>query len=157
MAHPPADPLDLSAGERRVLEEIARSPALSQPAASHRAAREAKGLLMAADGVANTEIAERLEVSRSTVLAWRRDFAEHGIEWVGRVRPGRGRKLTITPSRVEQMVNDTLHSAPPDGAAQWSVRSMAKHSGVSKSKVQQVWHARGIKPHLVESVVAPRA
>lgn len=120
-------------------------------------AREAKGLLMAADGIANTEIAKRLGVSRSTVLSWRRDFVERGIDWVGRVRPGRGRKRTITPSRVEQMVNDTLHSAPPSGATQWSVRSMAKHSGVSKSTVQQVWHARGIKPHLVGSVVSPRA
>jgi len=39
----------------------------------HRAVREAKGLLLAADGVANAAIAERLGVSRSTVLAWRKD------------------------------------------------------------------------------------
>jgi transposase len=146
MAHPPAEALDLLLEERRALEQIATSPSLP-----HRAVREAKALLLAADGVANTEIAGRLEVSRSTVLSWRRDFAEHGLEWVGRVRPGRGRRPTIAQGRIEQMVHDTLHSAPPDGATHWSVRSMAKHCGLSKSTVQKVWHARGIKPHLIET------
>ena len=144
MAHPPAEPLVLLAKERRVLKEIAASPSLP-----HRAVREAKGLLMAAEGFANTEIAECLEVSRSTVLGWRKGFAEHGIDWVGKVRPGRGPKPTIGQDRIEKMVHDTLHTCPPDGSTHWSVRSMAKHSGLSKSTVQKVWHARKIKPHLV--------
>src|SRR5579875_569317 len=139
MAHPPAEPLVLSADERRSLEGIAASPSLP-----YRAVREAKGLLMAADGVANTEIAECLEVSRSTVLGWRKGFAEHGVDWVGKVRPGRGPKPTIGQDRIEQMVHATLHTRPPDGSTHWSVRSMAKHSGLSKSTVQKVWHARKI-------------
>jgi transposase len=146
MAHPPAAPLLLLLEERVTLEAIASSATLP-----HRAVREAKGLLMAADGVANTVIAEHLEVSRSTVLAWRRDFAEHGIEWVGKVRPGRGPKPTISEERIEKMVDDTLHRTPPDGATHWSVRSMATHAGMSKSQVQKVWKARGIKPHLVRT------
>jgi len=44
-----------------------------------------------------------------------------------------------------------LHRTPPDGATHWSVRSMAKHAGMSKSQVQKVWKARGIKPHLVRT------
>ena len=115
----------------------------------HRAVRQAKALLMAADGVANTVIAERLGVSRSTVLAWRRDFFERGTDWVGKVRPGRGPKPTIPQDRVDAMVHDTLHTTPPEGATHWSVRSMATHSGLSKSTIQKVWSARGIKPHLV--------
>jgi transposase len=146
MAHPPAEPLVLLAEERRVLEGIAASPSLP-----YRAVREAKGLLMAADGVANTEIAECLEVSRSTVLGWRKGFAEHGVDWVGKVRPGRGPKPTIGQDRIEKMVHDTLHTRPTDGSTHWSVRSMAKHSGLSKSTVQKVWHARKIRPHLVET------
>jgi len=106
---------------------------------------------MAADGVANTEIAECLEVSRSTVLGWRKGFAEHGVDWVGKVRPGRGPKPTIGQDRIEKMVHDTLHTRPTDGSTHWSVRSMAKHSGLSKSTVQKVWHARKIRPHLVET------
>ena len=65
MAHPPAEALELLADERTALEEIASSPSLP-----HRAVREARGLLLAFDGVANSVIADRLEVSRSTVLEW---------------------------------------------------------------------------------------
>jgi transposase len=90
-------------------------------------------------------------VSRSTVLGWRKGFAEHGVDWVGKVRPGRGPKPTISQDRIERMVHDTLHTAPPDGSTHWSVRSMARHSGLSKSTVQKVWHARKIRPHLVKS------
>ena len=146
MAHPPAPRLELLLEERAALEAIA-----ANTARPHRAVREAKGLLLAADGVANSVIGERLGVSRSTVLGWRRDFVEHGIEWVGKVRPGRGPKPTIAQERFEAMVRDTLHAAPPDGATHWSVRSMAKHSGLSKSTIQKVWSARKIKPHLIET------
>lgn len=146
MAHPPAPRLELLLEERAALEAVAANTTLP-----HRAVREAKGLLMAAEGVANTVIGERLGVSRSTVLSWRRGFVEHGIDWVGKVRPGRGPKPTIPQERIEAMVHDTLHTTPPDGATHWSVRSMAKHSGLSKSTIQQVWSARGIKPHLFET------
>ncbi len=105
---------------------------------------------MAADGVANTVIAGRLGVSRSTVLGWRSQFVEDGVEGVGRVRPGRGRKPTIPQAKIEQVVHDTQHTTPPDGT-HWSVRSMAKHAGISKTKVQQIWSARRLKPHLVET------
>jgi transposase len=138
--------LELLLEERVALEAIAANTTLA-----HRAVREAKGLLMAADGAANTVIGGQLGVSRSTVLGWRRDFVEHGLEWVGKVRPGRGPKPTISQERIEAMVHDTLHTKPPDGATQWSVRSMAKHSGLSKSTIQKVWSARGIKPHLIET------
>ena len=38
-------------------------------------AQRAKLLLLAADGVSNTEIADRLGVSRPTVIGWRRRYA----------------------------------------------------------------------------------
>src|SRR5215210_21881 len=133
MAHAPAEPLTLLLEERLALEEVAGSAMLP-----HRAVREAKGLLMAADGVANTTIAERLGVSRSTVLGWRTQFACDGVEGVGKVRPGRGRKPSIPKEKIDQVVHDTQHTTPPD-ATHWSVRSMAKHSGLSKTKVQQIW------------------
>jgi len=145
MAQAPADPLLLLPEERVELEAIAASPSLP-----HRMVREAQGLLWAGDGVANTEIAERLGVSRSTVLGWRRQLPEDGVEMVGRVRPGRGAKPVIAQEVIDELVHDTQHSTPPD-ATHWSVRSMAKHSGLSKTKVQQIWSSRGLKPHLVET------
>src|SRR5215203_4449640 len=114
MAHPPAEALELLLEERRQLEAIGASP--SNP---HRMVREAKGLLMAADGVANTAIAGRLGVSRSTVLGWRSQFLEDGIAGVGRVRPGRGRKPSIPAEKIEEIVERTQHETPPE-ATHWS-------------------------------------
>lgn len=80
ISHPPAAPLLMLLDEHFTLKALASSETLP-----HSAVREANGLLMAADRVASTDIAEHLQVSRSTVLAWRRDFPEHGIECVGKV------------------------------------------------------------------------
>jgi len=141
----PALALPLSSAERTELEKMASSP--SRP---HRMVREAKALLLASRGVANAQIAERLGVSRSTVLAWRLGFAEEGVQGVGRVRPGRGRKPSIPQETIEKLVWDTQHTKPPE-QTHWSARSMAQHAGISKTKVHQIWQARGLKPHLVET------
>jgi transposase len=145
MAQAPAAPLPLTRKEKASLQEIANSPSLS-----HRAVREAKGLLMAAEGVANATIAERLGVSRSTVLAWRNHFEVDGLDGVGAVREGRGRKPSITQDQIDQMISDTRNTVPAD-ATHWSIRSMAAHSGLSRSTVQKEWSARGLKPHLVKT------
>ena len=145
MAHAPAPPLRLTKRERASLHEIASSVSLA-----HRAVREAKGLLMAADGIANTAIAEALGVSRSTVLQWRAHFELDGVEWVGQVHEGRGRKPVITQDQIEKMLDDTRTTTPID-ATQWSNRTMAKHSGLSRTTVQREWKARGLKPHLVKT------
>jgi transposase len=145
MAHPPAQPLVLLLEERQQLEDIVASP--SKP---HRMVREGRGLLMAADGVANSVIAERLGVSRSTVLGWRKQFPEDGVAGVGRVRPGRGAKPSIPTETIERIVHDTQHSTPAD-ATHWSVRTMAGAAGVGSTTVHRIWKARGLKPHLVET------
>jgi transposase len=145
MAHPPAEPLVLLLEERRQLEAIVAAP--SNP---HRMVREARGLLMAADGIANTTIAERLDVTRSTVLGWRKQFGEDGVAGVGRVRPGRGRKPTIPSAKVEEIVKRTQQETPAD-ATHWSVRTMADAAGVGRSTVHKIWQARGLKPHLVDT------
>ncbi|MGH9039059.1 MAG: helix-turn-helix domain-containing protein [Acidimicrobiia bacterium] len=145
MARPPAEALTLLLRERRALEEMAASP--SRP---HAMVRHAQGLLMAADGRANSTIAGRLGVSRSTVLGWRARFAEDGVRGVGKVRPGRGRKPTIPAEKIDEIVRATQETTP-ENARHWSVRSMAKSTGVGRSTVHKVWKARGLKPHLVET------
>jgi len=145
MARPPAPRLHLTKKERAWLEDVAASVSLP-----HRAVREAKGLLMAGEGTANTSIADALGVSRSTVLQWRDHFETDGIEWVGEVHEGRGRKPVISQKRIDQMIDDTLHTTPPD-ATHWSNRTMAEHCGLSRTTVQREWKARGLKPHLVKT------
>src|ERR1035437_2441234 len=145
MARPPAPPLHLTKKERAELEDIAGSVSLP-----HRAVREAKGLLLAGDGMANTSIAEALGVSRSTVLQWRNHFETDGVGGVGEVHEGRGRKPVISQDQIDQMINDPLHTIPSD-ATHWSNLTMAEHCGLSRTTVQREWKARGIKPHLVKT------
>jgi transposase len=145
VARAPAPPLPLSSAERAALEEIADS--VSRP---FRAVREARGLLMAGDGAANTKIASTLGVSRSTVIEWREHFEKDGVKWVGRVHEGRGRKPVIDQAVIDKMIEDTRTTTPP-AATHWSNRTMAKHSGLSRTTVQREWKARGLKPHLVKT------
>ena len=82
----------LSGDERRLLESIGRS--YTSP--YWRVVR-ARMVLLAADGLRNDEIAERLDCGRDVVSQWRkRFFAERpaGLE----DRPRRGRPSTFPPS-----------------------------------------------------------
>jgi transposase len=110
----------------------------------------ARALLMAADGVANERIAIELGISPTTVRSWRTRFAEKGVAELGRVREGRGPKPSIPAETVEAIVRATLHSRPK-GHTHWSCRTMAKEFDVSPATVQRIWHARGLKPHLVDT------
>src|SRR5271167_277863 len=105
---------------------------------------------MAADGVANAEITKRVGVGRGSVLAWRSRFGDDGVERIGKVAKGRGRKRSISQETIEAVVADTLHSTPL-AETHWSCRSMAAHAGISKATVQKIWSSRGIKPHLVRT------
>lgn len=145
MSRAAAAPLPLSDGQREVLESLARSTA-----APHRAVLRAKVLLLAADGVANTRIAERTGVSRPSILVWRNEFVAQGLPKLGKVAAGRGRKPSIPQATIDRIVELTLHYKP-EGASRWSCRSMAAKVGVSAATVQRVWSARGLKPHPVET------
>jgi transposase len=138
-----AAPLAVSEGQREVLEVLANSRT-----AAHRVVQRARVLLLAADGVSNSEISDVVGISRPTILAWRAQFAEDGLVEFGQVAKGRGRKPSISAEKVAEIVELTLHSKP-EGQTHWSCRSMARHVGVSSATVQRIWSARGLKPHLV--------
>jgi transposase len=131
--------------QREILEGVARSHV-----AAHRDVQRARVLLLAVDGVANTQIAARVGVSPASVKAWRERFAEDGLTGFGGVRPGRGRKPSIPAGKVEAVVHATLHEKPL-GETHWSCRSMAKAQGVSSATVQRIWSARNIQPHRVKT------
>jgi len=140
-----ADALAVSAEQRSALEAVARSQSLP-----HRQVRQAKALLLAADGVANGEIGRQVGTSPAGVRRWRARFEAEGVESVGRVRSGRGRKPTIPAAVVEAIVADTLHTIPDDGSECWSTRSMAVRHGVGKDTVARIWRARKLRPWRVD-------
>src|SRR6188508_1224957 len=141
----PVAALEISAGQRELLESVARSQS-----GAHREVVRAKALLMASQGVANSAIAQALSVSPASVANWRARFAEDGMARLGQVRKGRGRKPSIPQATIEQIL-DLTQNYRPQGQTHWSCRTMAEAVGVSKDTVQRVWSARGLKPHRVET------
>ena len=133
--------LTVSEPDRQQLEAVARSRSLPSGLV-----RRARIVLLSAEGLANKEIAARLEVSEPTVGKWRRRFSAQGIQGLhDELRPGRPR--SIDDERVAELINTTLHAAPPQEATHWSCRTMARQAGVSSATVQRVWHAFGLRPH----------
>lgn len=117
----------------------------------HRVVVQAKGLLLAGEGVANNEIARRCGTTPDTVRRWRAKFEAGGVGAVGTIGPGRGRKPVIDQSVVDAIVEDTLGTVPSDGSTEWSTRSMAQRHGVGKDTVARIWRARKLRPWKVET------
>jgi transposase len=99
----------MSDGQRVALEALARSQV-----APHRQVQRAKALMLAAEGMANSHIAEDLELSPTTVRAWRERFGSEGLAKLGEVRAGRGRKPSISDDKVTEIVNLTAPGRRPE-------------------------------------------
>lgn len=136
--------LAITPESRLELERIVRSGKTEQ-----RIGLRARIVLGAADGKSNNALAKELKTSRPTVLDWRQRFAEGGIKALYDDRP-RGRSFKPLARTKEAEVIAKTQSAPSQ-ATQWSCRSMAKICGISKASVQRVWHANGLKPHLLKT------
>ena len=134
----------LDAAERGELERRARRRKTSRGDALR-----AEIVLLAAAGMTNVAIAERLGVSRLTVATWRKRFAARRLDGLAdEARPGAPRK--IGDEKIAEVVTATLEGMP-ETATHWSTRSMAKASGVSTSTVHRIWRAFSLQPHRSET------
>jgi transposase len=107
-------------------------------------------VLAAASGQSDSAIARALEVNRHTVILWRGRFQQEGLDGLWEVAPGRGRKPTYGPEKVEAIIDATLHTKPK-GMTQWSCRLMADSQGVSRSTISNIWQSHNLKPHRVKT------
>jgi transposase len=136
-----APPLQVSDEQRAALEQMARSTTLP-----HRKVKQATALLLAADGLANEEIARRSQVDSDTVRRWRQRFSEAGVQRVGEIAEGRGRKPILPEATVAEVVRVTCHERPEDGSTHWTTRMLAKRFGVGKDTVARIWQDHNLKP-----------
>ena len=137
----PRQPLLLSPEVRVELTSLAHSRTLG-----HDLVRRAQIVLRCADDVPNTIVADELGVTRPTVGLWRERFRRQGLMGLyDERRPGRPR--TIEDERITRLIRKTLKTRPKDGSTQWSCRTIASETKLSKSTVQRVWSAFGLQPH----------
>jgi transposase len=141
-----ASALVLRDGDRSRLEALVR-----MTSAPSGLVQRARIVLLAADGVPNTEIAESLGFSRPTVLKWRSRYAESGIEALGDLpragRPGTVDEVTVL---VATLADD---GRPPArlGVTHWSSRLLGAELGLAYSTIAKIWRKWGIQPHRVET------
>ncbi len=136
--------IEVSEQERAQLESWARRRSSAQALA-----QRSRVVLLASQGLNNTEIAVRLGVHRAMVRKWRSRFAEFRLDGlIDEPRPGKPR--TISDEQVEQVIVKTLESTPKD-ATHWSTRSMAREVGLTQSAVHRIWRAFGLAPHRQET------
>src|SRR5512140_2756146 len=138
--------LPVTGEQRAELMRMANSSVLP-----HRRVVQARALLLAADGVANEQIARRIGVDSDTVRRWRSRFADRGPAGVGVIAEGRGRKSSLVPGTVAEVVRLTMSETPGDGSTHWTTRSMARRGGIGKDAVARIWADHGLKPWRVDT------
>ena len=140
----PIPRLILAPTERETLWQWTRRRSTAQGLALR-----ARIVLECAKGRPNNDVAEQLGVMQATVGKWRRRFVELRLDGLlDEPRPGAPRK--ISDADVERVIVKTLESTPRD-ATHWSVRSMAKASGMTPAAIHRIWKAFSLQPHRTET------
>jgi len=112
-------PVQLTAEQQQTLEHLIHRG--SAPAQVHTRARI---LLLAARGLRDEDIAPAALTSRSTVQRTRQRFVTGNLAMALYERPRSGRPVTFTGD-VEAQLTTLACSAPPPGAARWTLRLLA--------------------------------
>jgi transposase len=140
----PASALSLNPTQKDRLESLLRAGSTPQ-----QLARKCEVILLAAEGMPNNAIAQQVRMSRPTVIATRAAFAQGGVEAIGRKQKRMRSRRVLTPVLEQKILDTTLKTRPPD-ATHWSVRTLARHLGVSRTLVHGVWQRYDVQPHRVE-------
>jgi len=141
-----AKPVQLSADDDRLLQVLSNRKRIEA-----RIQMRARIVLLAAAGMSDKDIAQKLLTDRRVAARWRARFLAAGVDGLlqDAARPGRPRTAREA-GNVEEVVRITLEETPA-GATHWSTRTLAEYLGTNASTVARIWRAHGLKPHRVES------
>jgi transposase len=140
--------LEVSDEQRVELERRVRAHTSTQ-----RAAKRARIVLMAADGVSSRQIAAAVGISEEYVAMWRRRFSESGVKGLDDQRRS-GRPRVYGPEDRLRIVA-TATTITPEATSHWSHSQLAgalsEVVGISASQIGRILADLDIKPHLVRS------
>ena len=129
MGRVPASPYVIRLGDadRAELESLSR-----RATAPFRLVVRARVVLLAADGVANCAIAERLGICQDTARKWRRRYCGQGIEGLADApRPGRPRVFPATVVAGIKALACEMPAASRTPLARWTCPQLARHATAS--------------------------
>ncbi|MEU4295710.1 IS630 family transposase [Kribbella sp. NPDC026596] len=138
MANRPAAALVLREGDRERLVSLTRSTTVRAGLALR-----ARVVLLAAEGLANTAIAEQVGLSRPKVIGWRQRYQRSGLKGLDDAdRSGRPRRIDHA-----MIVAETLKPPPKRlGVTHWSSRLLAERLKVGNATVVRAWRDYGVQP-----------
>ena len=111
--------------------------------------RERAAMVLARlEGLSVTAAAERLGTTAKRVSFWTQRFEAQGLDGLDD-KPGRGRKSWLPADKIARVITEATR--PPRPRLRWSLRTMAKHAGVSATTVQRLWSRSELKPHVVKT------
>jgi transposase/transposase-like protein len=143
MANRAAAALALREGDGERLMSLTRSSSVRAGLA-----QRARIVLLAAEGVSNTGIAEKVGVTRQTVIGWRGRYEDSGLKGLeDEARSGRPRHVDH-----RAVVAATLRPPPKKlGVTHWSSRLLAARLGVGNATVARAWRDYGVQPWRAET------
>jgi transposase len=139
-----ATALKLNSAQKQALELLARAGSTPQLLA-----RKCQAILLASEAVPNNAIAKQTGLSRPTVIAIRSIFERSGVEGIRQRQKRKRSRRVLTPELEQKILDTTLKTRPPD-ATHWSVRTLARHLGVTRTIIHGVWQRYDVQPHRVE-------
>ncbi len=105
-------------------------------------------ILARLDRLSVTAVAEKLGTTAKRVSTWTRRFEKMGLAGLDE-KAGRGRPRSIPEAKVARVITEATRA--PRTRVRWSLRTMAKHAGVSASSVQRIWSSNDLKPHVTKT------
>ena len=132
--------LAVSASDRRRLQEIVADRNRPQ-----RNVWRARIILFGERGLGTMAVVR--ETGRSKRCVWPRQecFMQEGVDGLLRDRTRPPGKPPVSPEKTAEIVDLTYRL--PHEATRWTVRAMAKATGVAASTVWTIWRAHGLAPH----------
>ena len=111
-------------------------------------------VLLADEGLNNSEIAQQVDLNRHAAGLWRNRFSEGGIDAIAKNQP-RGFSVNSSKnagySKLRQRIIEVTTREKPEGETHWSTRTLAAKLGTNSMFVSRIWRDNGLKPHLVKS------
>ena len=121
-----ARPIKMMIASEDVRAELVRRTKASTSA--YRDRFRAQIILLRLEGLKIEDVAGQMGTSMPTVSAWSSRFERFGLDGL-KDKTGRGRKPSIPAAKVERVITEVTR--PPEDRNRWSVRSMARHAGMS--------------------------
>lgn len=140
----PTFAITVSDTERAQLRALTKSRALAAGLV-----RRARVILLSVEGLAQSEIAAHVDLTPAMVGHWRRRWRDHGLAGLYDA-PRSGRPRTHDDDAVAKLLRTVLRTKPT-AATQWTVRTVAAKTGISKSTVQRYFTLFGLQPHRTKS------